>query len=119
MPADSTQGHAANHQCEGLRPAMPPCPATTGRKMASAATLAIVDSKKLITNAARNAVPRLMNSQGSRLRTEPARGPMKRSPVMPAMRYMSSVASSVTTSTTSSQLDNADEPLLVIQHRNA
>ena len=51
-------------------PLFPDCPATTGSSTASAVTWAMVPSKIPTTAAARKAVTRLMNSQGSRLRTE-------------------------------------------------
>ena len=50
-------------------PLLPDCPATTGSRMASAVNLAMVPSKMPTTNAARNAVARLISSHGNRCRT--------------------------------------------------
>ena len=51
-------------------PALPPCPATIGMNAANTAAWAIVLSKSETTAEARKAVPRLITSQGSRLRIE-------------------------------------------------
>ena len=50
-------------------PLFPDWPATTGSRIASAVNLAMVPSNIPTTNAARNAVARLISSQGSRWRT--------------------------------------------------
>jgi hypothetical protein len=47
-------------------PPIPPCPATTGRKMARVTTRAMVFSNKLMIAAAMNVVTRLMESHGKR-----------------------------------------------------
>ena len=51
-------------------PAIPPCPATTGKKTASMATAAIVDSNRLTTAAAARTVPRLTSNHGRRCWTD-------------------------------------------------
>src|SRR6266550_5675349 len=50
-------------------PLLPDCPATTGMSTARAVYFAIVPSNSPTTNAARNAVARLISSHGSRWRT--------------------------------------------------
>ena len=76
-------------------PELPDCPATTGSNTASAVYLAIVDSKRPTTAAARNAVSRLICSQGSRLRTANSGGDRARSSgLAPLIIWMSAERSS-------------------------
>ena len=84
-------------------PAFPPCPATTGISAASSVKRASVSSKRLTMAAAAKAHSRLTSIHGSRRRTLVRTGLNTRSPSSsPTMRYMSSVASSASTSITSS-----------------
>ena len=83
-------------------PALPPWPATMGRKTTSAVHRAIVSSNRPTVAAARNAVARLMKSQGRRRRMETRHGVRARSsPERPTMSCMSSVASLRATSSAS------------------
>ena len=84
-------------------PPLPPMPATTGMKTASATTCSSARSNRPTTQAARKQVARFASIQGSRRRTESSAGEKTRSSSeRPASRYMSSVASSWITSITSS-----------------
>ena len=75
-------------------PELPDWPATTGRRMARAVTFSMVSSKRPTTDAARKAVPRLIWSHGSRLRTANSGGDNARSSLLaPTMVWMSALAS--------------------------
>ena len=84
-------------------PLMPAWPGMMGRNMASATTRATVDSNTPMTRAARKTVTRLRPSQGILRRMDLRSGPCTDSPSTATMRYMSSVASSTTTSMMSSE----------------
>src|SRR4051812_18838835 len=67
--------------------ALPPMPATTGMKMASAGTSLMRPSKSATTDAAMNAVRRFTSSHGTRLRSDsPTVENTRSSPATPARR---------------------------------